>query len=223
MTICCEFTEDAFRDERERMVRQQIEFRGVHSERVLGVMRALPRHLFCLPGQIATAYADYPLSIGNGQTISQPYIVAYMTEMLGVQNSDTVLEIGTGSGYQTAVLACLAKRVHSMERISDLSERAREILGRLQIQNAEIITGDGTLGLGEHAPYDAILVAAGTPSVPPILLEQLQVGGRLIAPVGGQTTQKLERWTRTERGFGKEELISVVFVPLIGQSGWPSA
>jgi protein-L-isoaspartate(D-aspartate) O-methyltransferase len=202
------------------MVRSQIERRGVRDSRVLEAMRAVPRHLFLSGSDWASAYDDTPLPIGCHQTISQPYIVAYMTEALGLQGTEKVLEIGTGSGYQTAILACLARTVYSMERIPELAERARKNLRALGIDNAEIAVGDGTAGVPEQAPFDAVLVAAGTPSLPPPLLDQLALGGRLVAPIGERSVQDLERWIRTPSGFEKRRLIAVVFVPLIGEHGW---
>jgi protein-L-isoaspartate(D-aspartate) O-methyltransferase len=214
------FPADSFLPQREQMVRSQIERRGVRDSRVLEAMRAVPRHLFLSGSDRASAYDDTPLPIGCHQTISQPYIVAYMTEALGLQGTEKVLEIGTGSGYQTAILACLARTVYSMERIPELAERARKNLRALGIDNAEIAVGDGTAGVPEQAPFDAVLVAAGTPSLPPPLLDQLALGGRLVAPIGERSVQDLERWIRTPSGFEKRRLIAVVFVPLIGEHGW---
>jgi protein-L-isoaspartate(D-aspartate) O-methyltransferase len=202
------------------MVRNQIEGRGVRSERVLAAMRAVPRHRFLPDDERFSAYDDSPLPIGSHQTISQPYIVAYMTEALGLLGKERVLEIGTGSGYQTAVLACLVQSVLSIERVPELAESARENLRSLGIDNAEIAVGDGTAGCPERAPFDAVLVTAAAPSVPQPLLDQLTLGGRLLAPVGGRSVQELELWTRTPSGFDSRSLIAVVFVPLIGAFGW---
>jgi protein-L-isoaspartate(D-aspartate) O-methyltransferase len=214
------FPPDEYSKPRERMVRDQIERRGLSDPRVLEAMRAVPRHLFLHPSERASAYDDSPLPIGFHQTISQPYIVAYMTEALGLQGEETALEIGTGSGYQTAILACLSRVVYSMERIPELAERARDNLRALDLTNVEVITGDGTAGLPDHAPFDAILVTAATPAVPDPLLEQLAPSGRLIAPVGGHGVQELELCTRLAAGIDRRPLISVVFVPLIGKHGW---
>jgi protein-L-isoaspartate(D-aspartate) O-methyltransferase len=214
------FPPDEYVHPRERMVREQIERRGLSDPRVLEAMRAVPRHLFLLRSERASAYDDTPLPIGCHQTISQPYIVAYMTEALKLQGGENVLEIGTGSGYQAAILACLAHAVYSIERIPELAERARENLRALNIVNAEVIVGDGTAGLPEQAPFDAILVTAATPIVPDPLLEQLAPSGRLIAPVGGRGVQELELCTRNPAGINRRRLISVVFVPLIGKHGW---
>ncbi|MBN2084245.1 MAG: protein-L-isoaspartate(D-aspartate) O-methyltransferase [Anaerolineales bacterium] len=202
------------------MVRDQVERRGVRDPRVLEAMRAVPRHLFLSGPDRASAYDDTPLPIGCHQTISQPYIVGFMTEALAINEAETVLEIGTGSGYQTAILACLARKVISIERIADLADRARENLRALGIDNAEIIVGDGTAGRPDLSPFDAVLVTAGAPAAPRPLLEQLAPGGRLIAPVGGRSVQELELWTRTRTGFDQRRLIAVVFVPLIGEYGW---
>jgi protein-L-isoaspartate(D-aspartate) O-methyltransferase len=211
---------DRFAALRDRMVRQQIEARGVRDARILAAMRAVPRHAFVPADQREYAYEDSPLPIGAGQTISQPYIVAYMTEALELGEKQTVLEIGTGSGYQTAVLACLVKFVYSVERIPALASQARDNLAAAGVVNVEVICGDGSLGLAEHAPYDAILVTAGAPAVPQMLLDQLAQGGRLLAPVGGRSLQELELWRRTGDRIERRELIQVVFVPLVGAHGW---
>ena len=202
------------------MVRDQVERRGVRDPRVLEAMRAVPRHLFLSGLDRASAYDDTPLPIGCHQTISQPFIVGFMTEALAPNETETVLEIGTGSGYQTAILACLARKVISIERISDLADRARENLRALGIANAEVMVGDGTAGCPDRSPFDAVMVTAGAPDAPRPLLEQLAPGGRLIAPVGGHSVQELELWTRTQTGFDQRRLIAVVFVPLIGEYGW---
>jgi protein-L-isoaspartate(D-aspartate) O-methyltransferase len=220
VSIRFSFPPDPYVDERDRMVRQQIERRGLRDRRVLETMRAVPRHRFLTEENRSYAYDDTPLPIGCRQTISQPYIVAYMTEALELQGEETVLEIGTGSGYQTAVLACLSRFVYSVERIAELAARARENLSALGIDNAEVVVADGTGGLPEHAPYQAILVTAGTPVVPGPLLNQLADGGRLLAPVGGRSVQDLILWQRTGSEFTQRRLIPVVFVPLIGKHGW---
>ncbi len=202
------------------MVRDQIELRGVSAVRVLEAMRAVPRHCFLSEDERAGAYDDTPLPLGFHQTISQPYIVAYMTAALELRGEEKVLEIGTGSGYQTAILACLARAVYSVERIPELATRAVENLRDLKIDNAEVIVGDGTAGLPDLAPFDAILVTAGTPALPDPLLEQLAPSGRLVAPIGGRSVQELELYTRFPAGIERRRLISVVFVPLIGKYGW---
>jgi protein-L-isoaspartate(D-aspartate) O-methyltransferase len=214
------FPQDPLFQKRQRMVRDQIERRGLKDRRVLAAMRAVPRHHFLFRGEQAAAYDDTPLPIGCHQTISQPYIVAYMTAALELQGSEKVLEIGTGTGYQTTILACLAQSVYSIERVPELAERARNNLRMLNIDNADVAVGDGTLGCPERSPFDAVMITAGAPSVPQPLLDQLAPGGRLLAPVGGRNVQELELWTRTASGFAERRLISVVFVPLIGTRGW---
>jgi protein-L-isoaspartate(D-aspartate) O-methyltransferase len=220
VTLRYTFPPDPQFSKRERMVRNQVERRGVRDPRVLEAMRALPRHLFLPDLELASAYDDTPLPIGCHQTISQPYIVGFMTEALKLQETESALEIGTGSGYQTAILSCLVQSVLSIERIPDLADQARKNLLALGIKNAEVRIGDGTAGCPDQAPFDAILITAGTPAVPQPLLEQLAMGGRLIAPIGGRSLQELELWTRTPSGFDRRRLITVVFVPLIGDYGW---
>jgi protein-L-isoaspartate(D-aspartate) O-methyltransferase len=202
------------------MVETQIASRGVKDERVLSAMRSVPRHLFVPAAYRGVAYSDCPLPIGRGQTISQPYIVAVMTELLALKPEDRVLEIGAGSGYQAAILANLAKSVISIERISEVAEIARENLSRIGISNVKIITGDGTLGYPEQAPYDAVLITAATPEVPAPLIEQLADGGRLIAPVGSRDLQELVRITKRKDQVIRELFGGVVFVPLLGRYGW---
>jgi protein-L-isoaspartate(D-aspartate) O-methyltransferase len=205
---------------RRRMVEQHIIGRGVEDQRVIQAMLQVPRHCFVEPGLQSHAYGDGSLPIGEKQTISQPYIVAVMTASLGLSGSERILEIGTGSGYQTAILARLAKRVYSVERIASLASRARRILDQLNLYNINIKIGDDTVGWKEQAPFDGILVAAGGPEVPDAYLQQLDIGGRLVMPVGDRDTQVLVRFTRTDHGYIKESLMDCRFVPLIGQSGW---
>ncbi len=206
---------------RKRMVQQQIIARGITDPRVIEVMTSVPRHLFVDAGLQGHAYTDGPLPIGAKQTISQPYMVAAMTAALQLQGSERILEIGTGSGYQTAILARLAKRVYSIERIADLAARARRALDRLQISNVNIKTADGTTGWKDQAPFDGILVAAGAPDVPPEYLAQLAVGGRLVMPVGAYDQQTLIRVTRiSDEEYRQEKLMDCRFVPLIGEDGW---
>jgi protein-L-isoaspartate(D-aspartate) O-methyltransferase len=207
---------------RERMVEEQIERRGVADPHVLDAMRSVPRHLFVPDDSQYLAYADAPLPIGKRQTISQPYIVALMTELLELLGHETVLEIGTGSGYQAAILSYLARKVYSLERIEDLASKASEVLSSLNINNVEIIVGDGTQGLQEHGPYQAIIVTAAAPRVPEPLKVQLADGGRLVLPVGGQMGQVLERWLRKGDVYSHESVAPVAFVPLIGEDGWDS-
>ena len=206
--------------ERRQMVADQLARRGIVDERVLQAMTYIPRHFF-VPQEVRSfAYQDNPLPIGNHQTISQPFIVALMTQMLHLTGAEQVLEIGTGSGYQAAILAQLATKVHTIERIAGLSEAAGKVIQSLGIHNINFHVGDGSLGLGEHAPYDAILVTAGAPSVPQVLLEQLGEHGRLVIPVGKWRGQSLERWWRTPGGFEHEAVAPVAFVPLVGKAGW---
>ncbi|MCL4235240.1 MAG: protein-L-isoaspartate(D-aspartate) O-methyltransferase [Deltaproteobacteria bacterium] len=204
------------------MVRTQLRARGIADERVLAVMEQLPRHLFVDPDSKDRAYDDSALPIREGQTISQPYMVALMTQSLMLGGKEKVLEIGTGSGYQTAVLAMLADRVFSMERLSRLGRRAEKRLFSLDIHNVLVRIADGTHGWAEEAPYDAILVAAGAPGVPENLLRQLSVGGRLVIPIGPEDRQFLYRITRTKTGYDEKKLGSCRFVKLIGRYGWES-
>lgn len=198
----------------------ELRYKGIRDPRVLSAMEKVPRHLFVLPEYLPWAYDDRPLPIGLGQTISQPYIVALSTEALELSPEDKVLEIGTGSGYQTAILAELAKEVFTVERLAELSWEAQERLRRLGYRNVRFRVGDGTKGWPEEAPFPAILVTAAAPRVPPSLLEQLSEGGRLVIPVGGRFHQDL--WLVRKKG-GKpvyEHLCPVSFVPLIGEEGW---
>ena len=211
---------DEFAQERKRMVDQQMVSRGIRDERVLEAMRAIPRHKFVPADQVRLAYIDAPLPIGNSQTISQPYIVALMTELLHLKGDEIVLEIGTGSGYQAAILAYLAKKVYSVERIPDLAERARLVLRSLYLENVEVVEGDGSCGLREHAPYQAIIVTAAAPEVPKPLEDQLSDGGRLIVPVGSRVGQILELWERKGKKLVCQKLAPVAFVPLIGEHAW---
>ncbi|HOC84132.1 MAG TPA: protein-L-isoaspartate(D-aspartate) O-methyltransferase [Methanoculleus sp.] len=211
---------DPYEREREAMVEHQIRDRGIRDERVLAAMREIPRHLFVPKGYERAAYEDRPLPIGEGQTISQPYIVAVMTEQLGLAPQDRVLEIGSGSGYQAALLAGLAGTVISIERLEGVAEQARENLARAGVTGVRIVVGDGTEGYPPEAPYDAIIVTAASPGVPEPLIEQLAEGGRLIAPIGPRDCQDLVKLVKRE---GKVETIplgGVCFVPLIGQFGW---
>ncbi len=206
---------------RRRMVEQQIAARGVSDTRVLEAMSTVPRHFFVGAGLQSHAYSDASLPIGEKQTISQPYMVAVMTAALELQGDERILEIGTGSGYQTAVLSRLVKRVYSVERIAVLASRARKVLDQLQMSNINIKISDGTIGWQDQAPFAGILVAAGSPDVPTKYLEQLQVGGKLVLPVGDQEQQILTRIIRLEDGrFKREQLMGCRFVPLIGEQGW---
>ena len=210
----------SYQDERERMVETQIARRGIRDERVLSAMRSVKRHLFIDEEAWPWAYADGPLRISCGQTISQPFIVALMTDLLKIEPDHCVLDVGTGSGYQAAVLGELGAEVHTIERHADLAKTAEEKLGDLGYQNISVHIGDGTQGLEAFAPFDRILVAAAAPSVPDPLLDQLAEGGRLVIPVGSRFSQVLEVWSRTGKKFQKKSNIPVVFVPLIGKDGW---
>jgi protein-L-isoaspartate(D-aspartate) O-methyltransferase len=202
------------------MVKSQLVARGISDEKVLDVMGRLPRHLFVDDAFHSQAYSDYPLPISNDQTISQPYMVALMTEALRLKKTDRVLEIGTGSGYQTAALSMLAEKVYSIERISALTERAGKVLDGLSCSNVILRVNDGTRGWPDEAPFDAILVTAGSPDVPLALVDQLAIGGRLVIPVGDESIQELLRLTKTESGINKERLGACRFVKLIGEHGW---
>ena len=209
--------------ERQRlwMVESQIRHRGIRDSRVLEVMKRVPRHLFVPRHLWDQAYNDYPLPIGDGQTISQPYMVALMTEALELTGAEKVLEVGTGSGYQAAILAELAKEVYTIERLASLARPAEELLHRLGYRNVHVLVGDGTLGWPPAAPYDAIIVTAGAPKIPPALVEQLALGGRLVIPVGDRYNQTLTRLRRTPEGSLKTEYLGGCrFVKLIGAQGW---
>ncbi|MBC7986279.1 MAG: protein-L-isoaspartate(D-aspartate) O-methyltransferase [Sphingomonadaceae bacterium] len=203
------------------MVEAQIARRGVRDERVLAAMREVPRERFVIEAMRGYAFEDSALPIEAGQTISQPYIVALMLEAAAIEPSDRVLEIGAGSGYAAAVAGRLAREVHAIERLDELATLARERMAALGYDNVRIYAGDGTHGLPDAAPFDAILVAAGAPSVPATLRDQLVIGGRLVLPVGGSGVQRLLRIVRRgEDAFDEEDLGGVRFVPLIGAHGW---
>ena len=206
--------------QRYRMVEYQIRRRGIRNPRVLAAMETVPRHRFVAADLRDHAYEDSPLSIGRGQTISQPYMVALMTENVAPGPDDRVLEVGTGSGYQTAILAELAREVYSIEKIPELAERAEGLLSRLGYENVSIRVGDGSEGWGEEAPFDAIVVTAGAPEIPAPLVEQLGVGGRLVVPVGSAHHQVLNIIRKEPEGVRKAEGTGCVFVPLIGTFGW---
>lgn len=209
-----------YQDLRRAMVDEQIRARGIRDRRILKAMKEVPRHLF-VPSQYRDrAYDDTPLPTAEGQTISQPYIVAWMTELLGLEGDEVVLEIGAGSGYQAAILCLLARFVYTVERIDKLASSARRRLEELGLTNFEVVIGDGTRGLPEHAPYKGIIVTAGAPRVPPLLIEQLADGGRLVIPVGSTTLQVLTKVEKSGDEVITREEGSCVFVPLVGKYGW---
>jgi protein-L-isoaspartate(D-aspartate) O-methyltransferase len=212
---------DDYADEREHMVRDTIASRDVTDERVLRAMRTVPRHEFVPEGQRGDAYADHPLPIGHEQTISQPYIVAIMSQLAQVEPGDTVLEVGTGSGYQAAVLAEMGVEVYSIEIVEPLARSAQQTLSRLGYRNVHVRAGDGYAGWPEHAPFDAIVITAAPPRVPEPLEEQLKVGGRMVVPVGEDGMQNLMVLTRTADGFEQSNVIPVRFVPMTGEAQRP--
>ena len=205
---------------REKMVKEQIINRGIKDPRVIAAMEQVPRHLFVPDTLHGQAYGDSALPIGEGQTISQPIMVAFMSEAMGLRGDERVLEIGTGSGYQTAILARLADRVYSVERIRSLLERARKVLDLVQCRNVITKLFDGSFGWKEEGPFDAILVTAGSPEIPKPLMDQLKIGGTLLIPVGNKNFQRLLRVRRNRRGFSQEDLRECNFVALVGEYGW---
>jgi protein-L-isoaspartate(D-aspartate) O-methyltransferase len=205
---------------RQRMVDTQLVPRGIRDTRVIEAMRRVPRHLFLDEALWPEAYEDHPSPIGEKQTISQPFIVALMTELLSLRGDEKVLEIGTGSGYQTAILAELAETVYSVERLPRIAKRARKTLDDLRYGNVIITVGDGTLGWREHSPFAGIIVTAAAPFPPQPLLDQLPMGGRLVIPIGDESNQDLMVYTRTDDKFEKEDHGGCRFVKLIGEHGW---
>lgn len=208
--------------QREEMVVKQIEARGVTDIYVLAAMRKVPRHLFVSEALREQAYGDFPLPIGEQQTISQPYIVAEMTQALALKKEDRVLEIGTGSGYQAAVLSEIVFRVYSIERIYSLYVKARHLFDTLRYHNIVTKYSDGTTGWPAESPFDAILVTAGAPQIPEVLVQQLAVGGRMVLPVGNQHSQELVKIVRNETGLQQTHLGGCRFVKLVGEHGWGS-
>lgn len=202
------------------MVKEQIISRGIKDERVIEAMKKVPRHLFVDKTYYHQAYNDYPLPIGYGQTISQPYMVAVMTELLELKGKEKVLEIGTGSGYQSAILGLLCSKVYTIERLSELSMRARKILAELGFNNIIFMVGDGSLGWQEFAPYDGILVTAGAPDVPRPLINQLADNGKLVIPIGSEYFQTLNLIKKQKGTIVRKELFECTFVPLIGKESW---
>lgn len=209
-----------FADMRNRMVEAELIPRGISDGKVLEAFRKVPRHEFVAQEYWESAYNDYPLPTKEGQTISQPYMVAVMTESLGLKGEERVLEIGTGSGYQMAILAEIAKEVYSVERFQGLADSASHTLTTLGYKNCFIKTGDGTLGWEEHAPYDAIIVTAGAPGIPESLVRQLKDGSRLVIPIGGSFGQVLTVVEKKGRSITTREVCGCVFVPLVGKEGW---
>jgi len=212
--------EERFAAERRDMVRHQLRARGIRDEHVLRAFEAVPRHRFVPPGMVGEAYRDYPLGIGEGQTISQPYMIAVMLEAMRLHGGERVLEVGTGSGYQTALLCELGCAVYTIERIALLQERARRVLEKLGYTRVHYRVGDGSLGWPEEAPFDRITVGAAAPRVPPSLVEQIAEGGNLILPVGGAYHQDLVRVEKRGGHVHEENLGGCVFVKLIGAEGF---
>ena len=209
---------DAFR---KKMVEQQLAASGdITDKRMLEAFLKVPRHRFVSEKDQPNAYSNFPLPIGSAQTISQPYMVALMTQCLELKGEEKVLEIGTGSGYQSAILAEIAKEVYTVERFRELSASAEDILNELGYKNINFKVGDGTLGWQEHAPFDSIIVTAGAPSVPKPLLEQLKDGGRLVIPIGLNLSQTLTIFIKVSGTFVKNEICDCMFVPLVGKEGW---
>ncbi|WP_353740530.1 protein-L-isoaspartate(D-aspartate) O-methyltransferase [Desulfoferrobacter suflitae] len=209
-----------FQKARDRMVETQLISRGIKDPRVLEAMRKVPRHMFVDEALQEQAYSDHPMPIGDKQTISQPYIVALMTETLQLKGDEKVLEIGTGSGYQAAILGELAERVFSIERYPNLAYRANQVLQKLGYKNVIVRVADGTIGWPDEAPFDAIMVTAGAPRVPQPLVDQLAMGGRLVVPVGDRISQELILVKRVPEGIQKTNLGGVRFVDLVGKWGW---
>jgi protein-L-isoaspartate(D-aspartate) O-methyltransferase len=212
--------ESSYTSKRNRMVEDQIYERGIRDQRVLAALRSVPRHLFVPQRERYLAYTDGPLVIGHNQTISQPYIVALMTEELDLKGDEVVLEVGTGSGYQAAILGLVAREIHTIERHAELAKGAQGVLAEIGLANVHIHIGDGSAGLPAYAPYQAIIVTAAAPSVPQPLLDQLADGGRLVLPVGSLGGQALERWVRRGDQFSHRIISAVAFVPLRGEYGW---
>lgn len=205
---------------RERMIDRQIRSRGISDERILAAFRSVPRHAFVDPAMQGSAYGDHALPIGQGQTISQPYMVAIMTQALDPAGEDRVLEIGTGSGYQAAILSHLVRTIFTVERIALLAQRAQRVLAEIGVSNVIQRVGDGSVGWKEFAPFDGIVVTAGAPRLPAGLADQLAIGGRLVIPVGSGAQQVLRIIERTADGFRERDGGLCAFVPLIGREGW---
>lgn len=211
---------DRYEKARRKMVKNQVESRGIKDQKVLEAFLTVKRHLFVEEALRPQSHNDYPLPIGSGQTISQPYIVALMTEGLELKEDERVLEIGTGSGYQTAILAEITKEVYSIERIKELSQKTRDLLKELGYTNIEIKVDDGTTGWVSKSPFDAIIVTAASPDIPRPLTDQLKEGGRMVIPVGGRTSQELIKVVKSGGKLKKHNLGGCRFVKLIGEYGW---
>lgn len=210
---------DRFIAQRRALI-ERMQEKGIRNLEVLRAFDTVPRHLFLPESVIHRAYEDAAVPIGFGQTASQPSLQALYMELLDLQPHHRVLEIGTGSGHQTAVLAQLVRNVYSIERVRELSVKVRDALDRMRISNVALLVGDGTIGWSKYAPYDAVLVAAAAPEVPEPLVRQLTIGGRMVVPVGGRDSQRLVLVTRTENGYDQERVTDVTFVPLLGRFGW---
>ncbi|MGC9455089.1 MAG: protein-L-isoaspartate(D-aspartate) O-methyltransferase [Phycisphaerae bacterium] len=213
--------DDKYTAARHRMVERHLNGRGIRNQRLLEAFRRVPRERFVPPEHADEAYADHPVPIGYGQTISQPYIVALMIEQLDPQPRDKILDVGAGSGYQTAILAQLCRHVYALERLDELTEQAVNTLGSMNIDNVSVCTGDGTLGWPEEAPFDGIICGAAAPEIPDPWLQQLADGGRIVVPVGGPGAQSLLRLEKRGEELLREHVCDVRFVKLIGKSGWP--
>lgn len=209
-----------FELKRHQMVEEQLIPRGISDPKVLSVFRRVPRHRFVPEEYIESSYDDHPLPIGNGQTISQPYMVALMTEQLALKGGEKILEIGAGSGYQAAILSEIAKEVYTVERIEPLAKKCDTILKELGYKNIKVIAGDGTLGYKEASPYDGIIVTCGAPGIPDSYIEQLKLNGRMVIPIGSQFSQVLNVIIKKEKDVEVKEVCGCVFVPLIGKDGW---
>lgn len=209
-----------FEKAREEMIRYQIKGRGIKDKRVLWAMSMVPREKFVLKENEKEAYLDCPLPIGTGQTISQPYMVALMTQCLSLEGSECILEVGTGSGYQAAILSKLAKMVYTVERLKNLADRAEKIFKELEIKNVKVVGGDGTNGLKEYSPYDGIIVTAGAPEIPQSLINQLKERGRIVIPVGNSFSQDLLLGKKEKGKLKIQNYGGCIFVPLLGKHGW---
>ncbi|MBN1353133.1 MAG: protein-L-isoaspartate(D-aspartate) O-methyltransferase [Candidatus Omnitrophica bacterium] len=209
-----------FTELRNKMVEEQLVSRGICDDKVLQAFRAVERHLFVPPEYNGNAYEDHPLPIGEGQTISQPYMVALMTQCLNLGGNEKILEIGTGSGYQAAILSRIVKEVYSIERIPLLAQKAERLFVRLGYNNVHLKVGDGTLGWGEHAPYDGIIVTAASPKIQKTYIEQIKCGARLVIPRGTMLSQVLTVLEKRETGLYASDICGCTFVPLLGKEGW---